>query len=68
VVTTKVVTFASNEWRNVSKEAKKLLMGMLEKKVDKRLSAVEALSHSWFQKTHSSTSKITYQLSDLHML
>ena len=41
------------------------MVKMLEKKIDKRVSAVEALNHEWFIKAKKSRAKIIYGLSDL---
>lgn len=41
------VEFPDEDWKNISTEAKNFIQGLLEKKVEKRLNAHEALSHSW---------------------
>ena len=43
-------------------------MGMLERNPEKRLSANEALNHTWFDKNHLSAKKITYEECNLSML
>lgn len=45
--------FDPDEWSEVSKEAKDLLEKMLQKDPSKRISAVEALKHKWFEISHS---------------
>jgi len=41
---------------------------MLEKRVDRRVSASNALKKNWFTKTDISRATINYDLSDLKML
>jgi len=40
-------TLDEEEWENVSNEAKDLVRKLLEYNSDKRISAAEALQHSW---------------------
>jgi calcium-dependent protein kinase len=45
--------FDPKEWAGVSQEAKELLKMMLERNVEKRITAVDALSHAFFKKKHN---------------
>eukprot|EP01022_Parablepharisma_sp_SALTPOND_P018088 TRINITY_DN293_c0_g1_i1.p1 TRINITY_DN293_c0_g1~~TRINITY_DN293_c0_g1_i1.p1 ORF type:complete len:552 (+),score=64.24 TRINITY_DN293_c0_g1_i1:2543-4198(+) len=49
------VFFPERQWRNISTDAKDLILKMLEKNVEKRYTAKQCLDHSWFQK-HGDTS------------
>jgi len=42
--------FTQPIWEEISSEAKDLIKGLIEKDVDKRLSAIQALDHPWFIK------------------
>lgn len=44
-------TFDYIEWHSISNQAKDLVNKLMEKDINKRLSAEEALKHDWFQKT-----------------
>ena len=47
--------FPKEEWDSVSKEAKDLVKKMIEKNPSKRISALDALQHSWFKKNKEKT-------------
>jgi calcium-dependent protein kinase len=44
--------FDPEEWSEISEEAKDLLREMLQKDPIKRISAIEALNHKWFEISH----------------
>jgi len=50
VVTNQPVSFPDHLFKNISKEAVELLKRLLEKKVELRPTAAQALDHPWFQK------------------
>lgn len=45
-----------------------MILELLEKRVDRRVSASNALKKNWFTKTDISRATINYDLSDLKML
>ncbi|MCQ2816941.1 MAG: protein kinase [archaeon] len=45
----KELSFQEPIWRNFSKESKKFVKGMLEKKVEKRFTLKDALCHEWIK-------------------
>lgn len=47
------IDMKSLDWRRVSKHAKDLLHKLLERDVQKRITAAEALEHPWFKKIRS---------------
>ena len=47
--------FNYQEWDNVSKEAKDLVKIMLEENPEKRISALDALKHSWIRDQSTET-------------
>jgi len=57
------VEFKGSSWKNVSQDAKKLILGLLDKNPDTRLTAEQAISSSWFQKTVKNFRSV-YQLNE----
>jgi hypothetical protein len=49
-------------------EARRLILAMLERTVEKRLSAREALGHAWFRKNIASPEPVTYSACNLELL
>jgi len=52
------VQFKGSSWKNVSQDAKKLILGLLDKNPNTRLTAKQALSSSWFKKCPEILKKI----------
>ena len=50
------------EWRTISKEAKDLLLGLLQKNPKERLTAAEALEHAWFTGLASHTAQTLHHV------
>ena len=50
------VFFPEKQWRNVSQEAKDLILKMLERDPTKRYTAKQCLDHPWFQKNGDTSS------------
>ena len=42
------ISFEDLEWRNSSKEVKDLILRLLNRDLDKRITLDEALNHEWF--------------------
>ncbi len=61
-------TFQSPGWSNVSKDAKRFVASLLTKDPKKRLSAEEALQHSWLKKTNYENAVSTEQLNQSLMV
>lgn len=47
------LTFAMDEWRGISSEAKSLISRMLDKNPKTRITAIEAFNHRWVQNNNS---------------
>ena len=47
------IEFPPKYWEKISKEAQDLVKKLLEKDPEKRVTAAEALSHSWFNQNES---------------
>jgi calcium-dependent protein kinase len=45
------ISFEDLEWRNSSKEVKDLILRLLSRDLDKRITLDEALNHEWFNQT-----------------
>ena len=45
------ISFEDLEWRNSSKEVKDLILRLLNRDLDKRITLDEALNHEWFNQT-----------------
>lgn len=50
LVKRKRISFADDEWKNISMEGKELVSKLLERNPARRLSAESALNHPWFKK------------------
>jgi len=48
--------FDPEDWTDISAEAKDLITKMLEKEPAKRITAIDALNHKWFEKIHKDES------------
>ena len=57
-----VIKFSDRKWRNISKEAKELLLKMLNKDISQRFSAAEAFAHPWVQNAVTKSLK-TFEIS-----
>ena len=42
--------FDENEWKNMSKDVKKLIAGCLVKEPEERITIEEFLNHAWFKR------------------
>ena len=52
-------SFEREEWENISSSAKSFIKKMLEKDVNKRLSAEQALQDSWIQQFCKQNNNLT---------
>jgi serine/threonine protein kinase len=53
-------------WKSISKDAKMLIMALLDKNIDRRPTASEALNFSWFKLANKSDLVVHFE--DLHSL
>ena len=59
------ISFAEQHWNNVTAEGKDLVARMLAKDPAERISAQEALAHTWFTLEHTSTSYLFTALENM---
>ena len=59
------MSFADSHWTNVSKEAKDLVTRLVAKDPQERVTAREALSHSWFSLEHADSCLLSSALENM---
>ena len=63
-----MIAYSEHDWKDISMDARRLIIALLDRNIDRRLSAKEALAHPWFKKLPVSSDAATFSTCNLLLL